>query len=37
MHSDQWTPIQLIVNPAVAGPKTEAICHVELFQVAAFG
>ena len=37
MHSDQCTPSQLMVNPATAGPKIEAICHVELFQVAAFG
>ena len=37
IHKDQWTPIQLIVNPAKAGPKTEAICQVELLQVAAFG
>ena len=35
--NDQCTPIQLIENPAKAGPKTEAICHVELLQVAAFG
>ena len=37
MHSDQWTPIQLIVKPAKAGPNTDAICQVELFHVAAFG
>ena len=36
-HKDQCTPIQLIVNPATAGPKIEAICQVELLQVAAFG
>jgi len=34
---DQCTPIQLIENPAKATPKTRAICHNELFQVAAFG
>ena len=37
IHNDQCTPIQCIENPAKAGPRTEAICHVELFQVAAFG
>ena len=37
IHKDQCTPIQLIVSPANAGPNTEAICQVELFQVAAFG
>ena len=36
-QSDQCTPSQLIENPPKAGPKTLAICHVELFQVAAFG
>ena len=35
--SDQLTPIQFIVSPANAGPKIDAICQVELFQVAAFG
>ena len=37
MLKDQCTPIQLIENPAKATPKTRAICHKELFQVAAFG
>ena len=37
IHNDQCTPIQCIQKPAKAGPKTEAICHVELLQVAAFG
>ena len=37
IQSDQCTPIQLIENPAKAGPKTDAICQVELLQVAAFG
>ena len=37
MLRDQCTPIQLIENPAKATPKTRAICHNELFQVAAFG
>ncbi|NRS90311.1 hypothetical protein HNQ02_003249 [Flavobacterium sp. 7E] len=36
-HIDQCTPIQLIENPATAGPTTEAICHTELLQVAALG
>ena len=36
-HMDQCTPIQPILNPAKAGPITEATCHVELLQVAAFG
>ena len=34
---DQWTPIQLIEKPAKETPKTRAICHRELFHVAAFG
>mgnify|MGYP003909025513 CR=1 FL=1 len=34
---DQWTPIQLIEKPAKETPKTRAICHKELFHVAAFG
>ena len=33
----QCTPIQLMENPAKAGPKTDANCHVELLHVAAFG
>ena len=37
IHRDQCTPIQLIQKPANAGPNTDAICQVELFQVAAFG
>ena len=37
IQSDQCIPSQLMVKPATAGPKIEAICHVELFQVAAFG
>ena len=36
-HIDQCTPIKLIEKPAKAGPRTEAICHVVLLQVAAFG
>ena len=36
-HIDQWTPIQVIENPATAGPTTEPICQTELLQVAAFG
>ena len=31
------TPIQPIVNPASAGPKTAATYQVELLQAAAFG
>ncbi len=37
IHMDQCTPIQLMANPAKAGPKTDAICQVELLHVAAFG
>ncbi len=37
IHKVQCTPIQLIDTPAIAGPKTDAICQVELLQVAAFG
>ena len=33
----QCTPIQLIENPANAGPKTDANCQVELLHVAALG
>ena len=36
-HIDQCTPIQLMENPAKAGPITAANCQVELLQVAAFG
>ena len=35
--NDQCVPIQFMVSPAIAGPKIEAICQVELFHVAAFG
>ena len=37
VHIDQCTPIQVIENPATAGPTTAPICQTELLQVAAFG
>src|SRR5690606_1004918 len=36
-HMDQCTPIQLILKPAKAGPRTDATCQVELLHVAALG
>jgi hypothetical protein len=35
-HIDR-TLINVIEKPATAGPTTDAICHTELLQVAAFG